>query len=60
MLAREGVTVETLHSGGETCNASFGTIAIYDRWLEMGGSPAPGVPKCERAAFCACKFFVSD
>jgi len=60
VLAREGVTVETLHSGGETCNASFGTFAIYVRGLEMSGSPGPGVPKSERDTFCVCKFFVSD
>ena len=41
-------------------NASFGAVAIYGRWLEMSGSPGPGIPKYERGTFCVCKFFVSD
>jgi hypothetical protein len=47
-------------SGGRVCNASFGAIAMYVRWLEMSGSPGPEVPKYERSTFCVCKFFVSD
>src|SRR5580704_17613606 len=47
-------------SGGRVCNASFGAIAMYVRWLETSGFPGPGVPKHERGTFCVCKFFVSD
>src|SRR6266566_7910489 len=53
-------SVETVHSGGRVCNASFGAVAIYVRWLELSGPPDPRVPKYERGTFCVCKFFVSD
>jgi hypothetical protein len=48
-------------AGAESTTApSWGTIAIYARWVEMRGSAGLGVPKYERGTFCVCKFFVSD